>query len=195
MFKRDKPIYLIYFRKLSKIILKREPYLMEINSLNHLSSDLSLPKPASPSSEQKNIPKFAKKHQKTQSLSIKIDPINEKALIKQPSSPYSTKNGVFNVYGSKKTSMFTNSDNVIEISNIYKPAKKDSIFELGYSRIEAAPQDNMVGSGALSGFLDNNVDNSAIFKVLPCFLDDKGFSPLKKSSVLKNEEISVYNKI
>lgn len=168
---------------------------MEINSLNHLSSDISLPKPTYPSSDQKQLPKFANKHHKTQSLSIKIDSINEKTTIKQPSSPYnSTKNGVVNVYGSKKTSMFNNmklnSDNVIEIDNIYKPAKKDSIFELGYSRIET-PQDNMIGSGALSSFWDNNADNSAIFKVLPCFLDDKGISPLKKSNVLKNEELSV----
>ncbi len=89
------------------------------------------------------------------------------------------KSGVMDIYAGKSIRIpdFDENDAVDEnFHNLYDHKKRDSIFEVGLSRIES--QDNMIGSAFnMSGIWDLNVDNSgaiktttsAGLKVMPCF--------------------------
>ena len=99
------------------------------------------------------------------------------------------KSGVMDIY-SRNSIQIPNLDenDTVEgdFHNLYNHKKRDSIFEVGLSRIES--QDNMIGSGFnMSGIWDLNVDSgtlkttSAGLKVMPCFQENKHHSPNRKS--------------
>lgn len=167
---------------------------MSIMSLSHLGSDHSIKK-SFPVSAANNVQgKTMKKsnHNKSISLSINIGAIPEKISKKSPNSPLSpnslSPNGMIDLY-KKKTNSPTNQSRIIEIENIYK-TKKDSIFELGFSRIEGT-HDNLLGSGTLNGFWDNNNIENSVLRVLPCFPEDKGGIVLSPINKIKIDEFSV----
>ena len=94
-----------------------------------------------------------------------------------PSPTDIVKSAILNVYS--RNSVNDEFDNIEQFQNLYNHTNKNSIFDSALSRIES--QDNMLGSGfALSDFMETN-DNNQVFKVLPCFYDDRRISLTKKN--------------
>jgi len=120
---------------------------------------------------------------------------NDKKSLPNSSSSTPKKPNIMNVYSRQSLHSpprFDEIDTINEFQNIYNQKQKDSMFEIGLSRIETNQENIMLGSGfALSGFLDSNGENIAMLKVVPCFLDEKNNSSPKligKSSKISHED-------